>query len=103
MKRFRRLTPSPALVVASIALAVALGGTGYAAVKLPKNSVTTVQVKGLLAPVEGLQARPASARPAGPGAVACPGPGAGAAGARRPRRSCPAGPAGPRSTGPRAP
>jgi hypothetical protein len=37
--------PSPALVVALLALIVALGGTGYAAAKLPKNSVGSKQVK----------------------------------------------------------
>ena len=37
--------PSPALVVAVIALCVALGGTGYAAVVLPANSVGTRQLK----------------------------------------------------------
>ena len=37
--------PSPALVVAIIALIVALGGTSYAAFKLPKNSVGTKQLK----------------------------------------------------------
>ena len=37
--------PSPALVVALLALIVALGGTSYAAVKLPKNSVGSKQVK----------------------------------------------------------
>ncbi|MBM3665477.1 MAG: hypothetical protein FJW92_06760 [Actinobacteria bacterium] len=37
--------PSPALVVALIALAVALGGTGYAVTQLPKNSVGTAQIK----------------------------------------------------------
>jgi hypothetical protein len=38
--------PSPALVVASLALAVALGGTGYAAVlTVPRNSVGTPQLK----------------------------------------------------------
>ncbi|MDX6541989.1 MAG: hypothetical protein QOI71_3599 [Gaiellales bacterium] len=40
----RRL-PSPALIVASLALAVALGGTTYAATALPKNSVGTKQLK----------------------------------------------------------
>jgi hypothetical protein len=40
-----RLRPSPGLVVACIALAVALGGTGYAAIKLPANSVGTKQLK----------------------------------------------------------
>ena len=41
----RRHLPSPALVVASIALLVALGGTGYAAFKLPANSVGSVEVR----------------------------------------------------------
>jgi hypothetical protein len=40
----RRL-PSPALVVAGIALVVALGGTTYAATALPKNSVGAKQLK----------------------------------------------------------
>jgi hypothetical protein len=44
MLRLRR-RPSPALVVACLALAVALGGTGYAAVALPANSVGTKQLK----------------------------------------------------------
>ena len=38
-------TPSPALVVASAALAVALGGTGVALTALPRNSVGTAQIK----------------------------------------------------------
>lgn len=37
--------PSPALVISLISLMVALGGVGYAAVKLPKNSIGTKQVK----------------------------------------------------------
>jgi hypothetical protein len=45
MKQLLRRRPSPALVVASIALAVALGGTGYAALVLPANSVGTKQLK----------------------------------------------------------
>jgi len=44
MGRLRR-RPSPALVVACLALAVALGGTGYAAIVLPANSVGTKQLK----------------------------------------------------------
>jgi hypothetical protein len=44
MKRHRSW-PSPALVVASVALIVALGGTSYAALKLPKNSVGAKQIK----------------------------------------------------------
>jgi hypothetical protein len=37
--------PSPAMVVACIALAIALGGTSYAAISLPANSVGTKQLK----------------------------------------------------------
>jgi hypothetical protein len=44
MHRSPRFRPSPAMVVATIALLVALGGTGYAATVLPANSVGTVQV-----------------------------------------------------------
>jgi hypothetical protein len=44
MGRLRR-RPSPALVVACLALAVALGGTGYAASVLPANSVGTKQLR----------------------------------------------------------
>src|SRR5712672_1008776 len=43
MSRFRR-HPSPALVIACVALAVALGGTSYAAIVLPANSVGTKQL-----------------------------------------------------------
>jgi hypothetical protein len=38
-------TPSPSLTISLIALAVALGGTGYAATQLPKNSVGNKQIK----------------------------------------------------------
>lgn len=37
--------PSPAMLVALMALFVALGGSAYAALKLPKNSVGTAQLK----------------------------------------------------------
>lgn len=37
--------PSPATAIACIALFVALGGTGYAAIVLPQNSVGTKQLK----------------------------------------------------------
>jgi hypothetical protein len=45
MSQLRRLRPSPAMVVASVALLVALGGTGYAALHLPANSVGTAQLQ----------------------------------------------------------
>jgi hypothetical protein len=41
--RWRR--PSPALVVSCVALVVALGGTSYAAFRLPTNSVGTAQLR----------------------------------------------------------
>lgn len=40
-----RHAPSPAMVVACVALIVALGGTSYAALRLPANSVGTAQLK----------------------------------------------------------
>lgn len=45
MKRLRIGRPSPAMVVAIAALVMATAGTGYAAFKLPKNSVGTAQLK----------------------------------------------------------
>ena len=44
-RRIFRHLPSPSMVVACIALVVALGGTSYAAIKLPRNSVGTKQLK----------------------------------------------------------
>jgi hypothetical protein len=40
-----RHRPSPSMAVALLALSVALGGTGYAAIKLPRNSVGSKQIK----------------------------------------------------------
>jgi hypothetical protein len=78
----RRLRPSPGLVIACVALLIVLGGTGYAAVQaLPRNSVTTVQVKD-----HSLLARDFRAGQLPRGAPGAPGP-AGPAG--------PQGPAGP--------
>jgi hypothetical protein len=98
----KALRPSPALVVATIALLVALGGSGYAAVALtlPANSVGTAQLKSnavISSKVKDhslLKADFASGQiPAGPrgapGAPGAPGP----AGARGPT-----GPAGTAST-----
>ena len=45
MRRFRFGRPTPAMVVAAIALFVALGGTGYAALKLPPQSVGKKELK----------------------------------------------------------
>ena len=45
MRWILRLVPSPAMAVACLALLVALGGVGYAAVKLPANSVGSAQLK----------------------------------------------------------
>jgi hypothetical protein len=37
--------PSPAMLIALVALIIALGGTSYAAISLPKNSVGTKQIR----------------------------------------------------------
>src|SRR4051812_20349216 len=37
--------PTPSMAVASTALLIALGGTGYAAAKLPRNSVDSAAIK----------------------------------------------------------
>jgi hypothetical protein len=71
--------PSSTMVVACLALLLVLGGTGYAASKaLPRNSVTSVQVKdhSLLArDFKGGQLRRGPAGPPGPaGPVGPPGP-----------------------------
>ena len=41
----KRIKPSPAMVVALLALFVALGGGAYAATNLPRNSVGTRQLR----------------------------------------------------------
>jgi hypothetical protein len=43
--KHRLSRPSPALIVAIIALIISMGGTGYAAFTLPNNSVGTKQLK----------------------------------------------------------
>ena len=45
MSRIKLHLPSPALGVALLALFVALGGTGYAALSLPRNSVSSKQIR----------------------------------------------------------
>src|SRR5437870_7651304 len=77
----RKFRPSPAMLIACAALLVALGGTSYAAVQaLPRNSVTTVQVKDfsllsrdfkrgqLPTGRQGPPGPPGAPGPAGPGA-----------------------------------
>jgi hypothetical protein len=44
-RRLVRRRPSPSMVIACLALAVALSGAGYAAIVLPANSVGTLQLK----------------------------------------------------------
>jgi hypothetical protein len=45
MSRLLGHRPSPALVVAVLALFIAMAGTGYAAFELPANSVATAQLR----------------------------------------------------------
>src|SRR5881628_1414132 len=69
MARLRRHRPTPSMVVACIALVIALGGTGYAATVLPRNSVGTAQVKDyslLNRDFKPGQLRPGPRGPAGP-------------------------------------
>src|SRR6266540_1583195 len=80
MRVLKRFRPSPAMVVASLALLLALGGTGYAASQaLPRNSVTTIQVKD-----RSLLARDfkAGQLPRGAAGPAGPAGGAGSAGVK---------------------
>ena len=121
MKFLARRLPSPAMVVASIALTVALSGASYAAVVLPRDSVGTPQLKsnavvgskvknGSLQAVDFAQGQlPAGPQgPQGPaGAQGLVGP-QGEAGPQGP--AGPAGPAGPKgdkgeqgATGPQGP
>lgn len=45
MRSIRKRRPSPATPIALLALFVALGGSAYAALRLPKNSVGTKQIR----------------------------------------------------------
>ncbi|MEA2375808.1 MAG: hypothetical protein QOD53_2271 [Thermoleophilaceae bacterium] len=45
MKKLQRSRPSPALIVSIAALVMSMGGTGYAALSLPKNSVGGKQLR----------------------------------------------------------
>jgi hypothetical protein len=45
MGRLLKRRPSPAMFTAVLALIIATGGTSYAAIKLPANSVGTKQLK----------------------------------------------------------
>src|SRR5437588_6097568 len=73
MRRIRRLAPSPAIVVACLALAVGLAGTGYAVTRLPRNSVTTVQVKDFSLLARDFKKGQLPAGPQGPAGPAGPG------------------------------
>ncbi|MDA0178838.1 hypothetical protein OJ997_00905 [Solirubrobacter phytolaccae] len=101
------LRPSPAMVVAVVALVASLGGTSYAAATLAKNSVGSPQLKTGAVKTADLGANAVTAAkvkngsllaadfkagqlPAGPAGVAGPAGPAGPAGA-----TGPAGPAGP--------
>ena len=45
MRKLRVRRPSPALAISMVALFVAMGGTGYAAIRLSRNSVGSRQIK----------------------------------------------------------
>ena len=73
MHRIRRLAPSPAMVVACLALLVGFAGTGYAVTRLPRNSVTTVQVKDFSLLSRDFKKGQLPAGPQGPAGPAGPG------------------------------
>jgi hypothetical protein len=81
MSRLKRLVPSPSLVIAGVALLLVLGGTAYAATKLPRNSVTTVQVKNHSLLARDFKAGQLPRGPAGPPGPAGPAGAAGPSGA----------------------
>src|SRR4051812_50201062 len=73
MKWFKRFLPSPSMMIACFALLVVLGGTGYAAVQaLPRNSVTSVQVKDRSLLARDFKAGQLPRRPQGPAGTAGP-------------------------------
>jgi hypothetical protein len=86
VRRTKSYRASPAMVVSLIALFVALGGTSYAALKLPANSVGSAQViNGSLQTADlakktaaALKGKPGRQGPQGPpgasGAAGAPGP-----------------------------
>jgi hypothetical protein len=76
VNRLLAYRPTPAMIVALIALFVALGGGAYAALKLPKNSVGAAQLKKSAV-------TPAKLSPTAKTALSTPGP-KGSAGARGP-------------------
>jgi hypothetical protein len=55
MRKSRSRKPTPALVVSTVALVVALGGTSYAAFTLPANSVGSKQLKNSAVTTKKLQ------------------------------------------------
>src|SRR6266540_782128 len=67
MSLLKRFVPSPAMGVACLALLLVLGGTSYAAIQaLPRNSVTTVQVKDRSLLARDFRAGQIPRGPAGP-------------------------------------
>ncbi len=91
MRALRAVRPSPATVIATIALLVALAGTGYAATSLPANSVGNKQLQNNAVTSSKVKDHSllrndfaTNQVPAGPrGSVGPPGP-PGSAGARGP-------------------
>ena len=73
MRRIRLVAPSPAMVVACVALLVGFAGTGYAVTRLPRNSVTTVQVKDFSLLARDFKKGQLPAGPQGPAGPAGPG------------------------------
>ena len=91
MRHLRSIRVRPGTVIACLALLLTLGGTAYAATALPRNSVTTVQVKDHSLLAKDFKAGQLPRGPIGPAGPAGPAGPTGSAG--------PAGPAGPAGGG----
>ncbi len=68
MRSTRLRLPSPALVISCLALAIALGGAGYAAINLPRGSVATKHLKNGAVTSAKVKDRTLVARDFAPGA-----------------------------------
>jgi hypothetical protein len=72
MSRFRLRRPGGAMLIAVVALFVALGGTGYAAFSLPKNSVGSKQLKNKSVTTSKIKNRAVTARKINTGGLTVP-------------------------------
>jgi hypothetical protein len=105
--RIGRRKPSPAIVISAVALIIAMTGTAYAAISIPKNSVGTAQLRNGAVTKQKIAKNTLRALQGARGPAGAPGP-AGATGQTGPSgppgQTGPAGtPGTPGATGPEGP